>query len=64
MATARPELLTVVVAGGGFAGTETVAAINDFLREAVRFHPQLSQEWIRVILVHPGKSFFQNLDRV
>ena len=28
----RGPLLTFVVAGGGFAGVETVAAINDFVR--------------------------------
>src|SRR6266699_5314569 len=28
----RPPLLTFVVAGGGFAGVETIASINDFLR--------------------------------
>jgi NADH:ubiquinone reductase (H+-translocating) len=61
MAAARPELLTVVVAGGGFAGTETVAGINDFLRESVRFYPQLSQDWIRVILVHPGAFILPEL---
>ncbi len=61
MVAARPELLTVVVAGGGFAGTETVAGINDFLRESARFYPQLSQDWIRVILVHPGKIILPEL---
>lgn len=29
-------LLNFVVAGGGFAGVETIAAMNDFLREAIR----------------------------
>lgn len=61
MAGARPRLLTVVVAGGGFAGTETIAAINDFLRESVRFYPQLSEDWIRVVLVHPGESILPEL---
>ena len=61
MAAARPGLLTVVVAGGGFAGTETVAGINDFLRESVRFYPQLSQDWIRVVLVHPGELILPEL---
>jgi NADH dehydrogenase len=61
MAAARPQLLTVVVAGGGFAGTETVAGVNDFLRESVRFYPQLSDEWIRVILVHPGEIILPEL---
>lgn len=33
-ATIRQPLLTFVVAGGGFAGVETIAGINDFIREA------------------------------
>jgi NADH:ubiquinone reductase (H+-translocating) len=61
MAAARPGLLTIVVAGGGFAGTETVAAINDFLRESVRFYRHLSRDWIRVILVHPGAVILPEL---
>ena len=36
-ASERRPLLTVVVAGGGFAGVETLGAINDFVREAIRF---------------------------
>jgi NADH:ubiquinone reductase (H+-translocating) len=32
---AREPLLTFVVAGGGFAGVETVAGINDFVRRAI-----------------------------
>jgi NADH dehydrogenase len=44
----RADLLSVVVAGGGFAGVETVAAANDFLREATRFYRHLD-----VVLVHP-----------
>src|SRR6266704_6270987 len=37
------SLLTFVVAGGGFAGVETVAALNDFVREALPFYPNLSE---------------------
>jgi NADH dehydrogenase len=33
----RKLLLTFVVAGGGFAGVETIAGMNDFLREALPF---------------------------
>ena len=36
----RQSLLTFVVAGGGFAGVETVAALNDFVREALPFYPE------------------------
>ncbi len=57
----RDHLLTFVVAGGGFAGVETVAAMNDFLREAVRFYPHLSEELIRVVLVHPGDVILPEL---
>ena len=34
--TRRRTTLTAVVAGGGFAGTETVGAINDFMREGLQ----------------------------
>jgi NADH:ubiquinone reductase (H+-translocating) len=44
--------LTLVVAGGGYAGVETIAAVNDFLREAVAFYPHLKEEMLRVVLVH------------
>ncbi len=50
----RKQLLTCVVAGGGFSGVEVAAEINDFLRSAAkRFHNFGSAD-IRVILVHSG----------
>ena len=61
MAAARPGLLTVLVAGGGFAGAETIVGINDFLRESVRFYRHLSKDWIKVILVHPGQAILPEL---
>ncbi len=48
------ELLTFVVGGGGFAGIETMGAINDFLRSSVKFYPRLREEMIRLIVAHPG----------
>src|SRR5262244_1058851 len=35
----RRVALTAVVAGAGFAGTETAGALNDLLREAMKFYP-------------------------
>jgi NADH:ubiquinone reductase (H+-translocating) len=58
----RRALLTVVVAGGGFAGVETVAGINDFLRETVKFYPNLNRSMIRVILVEHGSAILPELD--
>src|SRR6516225_3551909 len=47
-AAVRGPLLTFVVAGGGFAGVETIAGINDFVREAVRFYSNLRENMLRV----------------
>ena len=58
----RESLLTVVVAGAGFAGVETVAGVNDFLREAVRYYPNLNEEMIRVVLVEHGPAILPELD--
>lgn len=53
-AAERDQLLTFLVAGGGFAGVETIASINDFVRHAIRFYPNLREDMLRVVLVHPG----------
>jgi NADH:ubiquinone reductase (H+-translocating) len=58
----RESLMTIVVAGGGFAGVETVAGVNDFLREAVKFYPNLSEEMIRVVLVEHGPGVLPEFD--
>ena len=42
MIPTRRQLLTFVTAGGGFAGTETTGAINDFVRDTVRYYPDLN----------------------
>src|SRR5437868_2534854 len=57
----RQALLTFVVAGGGFAGVETVAALNDFVREALPFYPNLRESMLRVMLVHSGSIILPEL---
>lgn len=57
----RAPLLNFVVAGGGFAGVETIAAMNDFLREAVRFFPHLREDMLRIILVSAGRIILPEL---
>jgi len=57
----QQSLLTFLVAGGGFAGVETVAALNDFVREALPFYPNLCQEMLRVMLVHSGSVILPEL---
>jgi NADH dehydrogenase len=58
---ARRQLLTFVTAGGGFSGTETTGAVNDFVRETMRYYPQLSEDLIRVVVVHPGNFILPEL---
>ena len=57
----REPLLTFVVAGGGFAGVETIGSINDFLKEALPYYSNLRPEMIRVVLVHPGEFVLPEL---
>ena len=58
----RRPLLTFVVAGGGFAGVETIGGINDFLRAAIPFYPHLKKEMLRIVLVHPGAVVLPELN--
>src|SRR5215475_459979 len=57
----RRQLLTFVTAGGGFSGTETTGAVNDFVRETLRYYPELREELIRVVVVHPGNFILPEL---
>jgi NADH dehydrogenase len=50
----RRQLLTFIVAGGGFAGVETIAELNDFVRGATKFYPNVSPEDVRMVLIHSG----------
>lgn len=60
-AVQRRALLTFVVAGGGFAGVETMASINDFAREALAFYPNLRADDLRMVLVHSGPAILPEL---
>jgi len=60
-ANLREPLLTVVVAGGGFSGVETIAAVNDFVREALPFYRNLREDMLRMVLVHPGDVILPEL---
>jgi NADH:quinone reductase (non-electrogenic) len=52
--TLRRQLLTFVVAGGGFSGVEVVAELNDFVREVARSYPSIDPREIRIVLLHAG----------
>ena len=54
-------LLTFVVAGGGFAGVETLAGLNDFVRDGLKFYPRINPTRIRMVLVHAGSHILPEL---
>lgn len=58
---ARRRCLTFVTAGGGFAGVETTGAINDYVRDAMRYYPELSEDSVRIVVVHPDKFLLPEL---
>ena len=60
-ASAQRQWLTFVIAGGGFAGAETAGAVNDFVRETAKFYPELADEEIRVMVIHPGDYLLPEL---
>ncbi|MDB6018476.1 MAG: dehydrogenase [Pedosphaera sp.] len=57
----RRRALTFVTAGGGFSGVETTGAIYDCVREAVRYYPELTEDLIRVTIIHPGEVLLPEL---
>ena len=57
----RKRMLTFVVAGGGFAGVETVGAINDLARESLPHYGRIDPREIRVVLIHGGKVILPEL---
>lgn len=59
----RKVLLTFVVAGGGFAGTETVAELGDFACTARTFYPNIRPDEVKLILVHHGSRIMPEISK-
>ncbi|MCU1239429.1 MAG: Pyridine nucleotide-disulfide oxidoreductase, FAD/NAD(P)-binding domain protein [Candidatus Acidoferrum typicum] len=57
----RKRMLTFVVAGGGFAGVETVGAINDLARESLPHYGRIDPREVRVVLIHGGPVILPEL---
>ena len=54
-------LMTFVVAGGGFAGIETIASVRDFVHESLRFYPNIKPQSVKMIVIHPGEVILPEL---
>jgi NADH dehydrogenase len=59
----RRELLTFVIAGGGFAGVELAGALNDFVRGILADYPNLRPRDVNVTLVHSRQAILPELSQ-
>ncbi|MCI0344997.1 MAG: NAD(P)/FAD-dependent oxidoreductase [Chloroflexi bacterium] len=48
----RRRRLTFVVAGGGFAGSELIAELHDFVLGVLVYHPRIERDEPRFVLIH------------
>src|ERR1700722_9392082 len=55
----RRAMLTFVVAGGGFSGTEMAAALHDFVRGPAGAYRSIPREEVRIVLVHSGERVLE-----
>ena len=57
----RRSLVTFVVAGAGFAGSELAGALNDFVRGTTVHYPSIPPEEVRVVVVHSRERIMPEL---
>ena len=57
----RRALLTFVVAGGGFTGVETIAALNGLVRDMAHRYYGIAEAEIQMHLVEPGSRLLPEL---
>ncbi|MEV7229389.1 NAD(P)/FAD-dependent oxidoreductase [Polymorphospora sp. NPDC051019] len=66
-ATADPETrrsaLTFVFVGGGYAGIEALAEMEDMARDALKYYPELKAEDMRWVLVEATQRVLPEVDR-
>jgi NADH dehydrogenase len=60
-AAIRGPLMTFVVAGGGFAGVETIAGLHDFIHESLNCYPRIPAAAVRFVLINSGDTILPEL---
>ena len=60
-AALKRELLTFVVAGGGFSGTETIGELAEMIDRTLKFYPSIEPADIRTVLVQSGAQILPEL---
>jgi len=59
----RREALTFVFVGGGYAGIEALAEMEDMARSALRYYPELEAEDMHWVLVEATQRVLPEVDR-
>jgi NADH dehydrogenase len=57
----RRQMLTFVVAGGGFSGVEAIAEMNDYVRSVAERYPNLNPTEVRMILLQASGRILPEL---
>ncbi len=57
----KQELLTFVVAGGGFSGTETIGELIEMIDRTLKFYPNISTDEVRAVLIQRGAQILPEL---
>ncbi len=57
----RRQLLTFVVAGGGFAGVETAAELNDFAQTSRKYFRNIRPDEVKIILVESSSRIMPEI---
>lgn len=59
----RRSALTFTFVGGGYAGIEALAEMEDMARHALRYYPELNQDELRWVLVEATQRVLPEVDR-
>ncbi|MBM0274755.1 NAD(P)/FAD-dependent oxidoreductase [Micromonospora tarensis] len=59
----RRSALTFTFVGGGYAGIEALAEMEDMARDALRYYPELRQDEVRWVLVEATQRVLPEVDR-
>ncbi|MET8356515.1 NAD(P)/FAD-dependent oxidoreductase [Micromonospora sp. NPDC005171] len=59
----RRSALTFTFVGGGYAGIEALAEMEDMARDALRYYPELKQDEVRWVLVEATQRVLPEVDR-
>jgi NADH:quinone reductase (non-electrogenic) len=56
------QLLNFVVVGGGLTGVEVSGALNDFVRDAAKYYPEIDPKQIRLMLIEAGPRLMPEMN--